>query len=98
MKSSLDTCIQNYDKAIASLDTAKEACKACDKDKDTNKDKKCSPKHVSKVNFMLSAAVSNFSACEEALNDAGSPPKPWVKDDAMVEGTNILLEVAKKIK
>ncbi|CAL1378022.1 unnamed protein product [Linum trigynum] len=69
MKSSLDTCIKNYDKAIASLDAVKEACKACDKDKDANKDKKCSPKHVSKE-----------------LNDA------------IVEGTNILLEVAKKIK
>ncbi|CAN1752384.1 hypothetical protein LINPERHAP1_LOCUS4710 [Linum perenne] len=100
MKKSLDTCVQNYDKAVSSLDAAGVASGECEKDAGSSNDKKCQPVHVDKVNSMINNAISNFEKCGEALGSAGSPPKPWIKElnDAMLDDAHILLEVAKKIK
>ncbi|CAN0858593.1 hypothetical protein LINGRAHAP2_LOCUS7343 [Linum grandiflorum] len=100
MKKSLHTCVENYDKAVTSLDDANAACKDCEEEAGSSKDKKCKPKNVEKITSMLNDAVSNIKKCSEALNSAGSPPKPWIKElnEAMLDGAQILLQVAKKIK
>ncbi|CAN0858629.1 hypothetical protein LINGRAHAP2_LOCUS7370 [Linum grandiflorum] len=100
MKKSLDTCVQNYDKAVESLDAAGDACGECEKEAGSSKKKKCKPETLEKITSMLNDAVSNFKKCSEALESAGSPPKPWIKElnEAMIDGAHFLSEVASKIK
>ncbi|CAN0858595.1 hypothetical protein LINGRAHAP2_LOCUS7344 [Linum grandiflorum] len=100
MKKSLDTCVQNYDKAVTSLDAVGDACRDCEEDVDSSKNKKCKPEHIEKITSMLNDAVSNFKKCSEALDTADSPPKPWIKElnEAMIDGAHFLSEVATKIK
>ncbi|CAN0881812.1 hypothetical protein LINGRAHAP2_LOCUS14450 [Linum grandiflorum] len=100
MKKSLHTCVENYEKAVDSLDDANAACKDCQEEAGSNEDKKCKPENVKKITSLLKDAVSNFKKCSEALKSADSPPKPWIKglNEAMIDGAEILLDVAKKIK
>ncbi|CAL1400269.1 unnamed protein product [Linum trigynum] len=99
-KKSLDVCLENYDKANKSLDSASTACAECVKDDNGgDKAKKCPKETVKKLTAMLSAVVSNFGFCDEALNAASGNAKLWVMDanDAMADAANGVLAVAKTL-
>ncbi|CAN1168290.1 hypothetical protein LINPERPRIM_LOCUS19140 [Linum perenne] len=73
-----------------------------DKDDDKkDKDKtKCPKNKVTKITSKLSAAVSSFGFCDEALDGASGGANTWVLKDmnsAMIEATNMLLEVSKQL-
>ncbi|CAN1285868.1 hypothetical protein LINPERPRIM_LOCUS19138 [Linum perenne] len=108
LKKSYETCVENYEKASKSVGEAQNACEDCDNYKKNKKDKddkdkdkqKCPKNKVTKITSKLSAAVSSFGFCDEALDGASGGANTWVLKDmnsAMIEGTNMLLEVSKQL-
>ncbi|CAN1836483.1 hypothetical protein LINPERHAP1_LOCUS34784 [Linum perenne] len=111
LKKSYETCVENYEKASKSVEKAEDACKDCvkykqkmekmdkkdkkDKDEDKKDKKKCPKNKVTKITSKLSAAVSSFGLCDEALEGASGGANTRVLKEmngAMVEAANALLE------
>ncbi|CAN1836484.1 hypothetical protein LINPERHAP1_LOCUS34785 [Linum perenne] len=114
LKKSYETCAENYEKASKSVGDAQNACEDCDnykkkmdkknkkdEDKKDKEDTKCPKNKVTKITSKLSAAVSSFGFCDEALDGASGGANTWVLKDmngAMIEATNMLLEVSKQLE